>query len=95
MNFAPFAGPWKLDTPSGAPYLRAIQPRVEWREDKVRMGMVLARERVVGIQPGFIPEPRHRLEAYATLTPPRGSGGRAELPSGSISTNRSTLRRAM
>ena len=44
MNFAPFAGPWKLDTPSGAPYLRAIQPRVEWREDKVRMGLVLARK---------------------------------------------------
>jgi hypothetical protein len=39
--------------------------------------------------------PRHRLEAYATLTPSRGSSGRAELPSGSISTNRSTLRRAM
>jgi hypothetical protein len=39
--------------------------------------------------------PRHRLEAYATLTPSHGSGGREELPSGSISTNRSTLRRAM
>ena len=25
------------------------------------------RERVVGIQPGFSLEPRHRLEAYATL----------------------------
>jgi hypothetical protein len=24
-------------------------------------------ERAVGIQPEFIPEPRHRLEAYATL----------------------------
>src|ERR1700722_12761483 len=31
--------------------------------------------------------PRHRLEAYATLTLSRGCGGRAELPSGSISTN--------
>jgi hypothetical protein len=66
MNFAPFAGPWKLDTPSGAPYLRAIQPRVEWREDKVRMGMVLARKGPLG-SARFHPRTRHRLEAYATL----------------------------
>ena len=37
--------------------------------------------------PRCCPSPlRHRLEAYATLTPSHGSGGRAELPSGSIST---------
>jgi hypothetical protein len=41
---------------------RTQKPRVEWREDKVRMGMVLARKGI-GIQPGFIPEP----EAYAML----------------------------
>ena len=31
------------------------------------MGMVLARKEPLGFSPGFIPEPRHRLEAYATL----------------------------
>jgi hypothetical protein len=29
--------------------------------------MVLARKGPFGFSPGFIPEPRHRLEAYATL----------------------------
>jgi hypothetical protein len=29
--------------------------------------MVFARKGPLPIQPGFIPEPRHRLEAYATL----------------------------
>jgi hypothetical protein len=37
--------------------------------------------------------PRHRLEAYATLTPSRGSGGRAELPSGSTGLNGTKMRR--
>jgi len=37
---------------------------------------------------------RHRLEAYATLTPSRGSDGRAELPSGSIDTPESNDRGA-
>ena len=31
------------------------------------MVMVLARKGPLGFSPVFIPEPRHRLEAYATL----------------------------
>jgi hypothetical protein len=41
---------------------RAPRSLNEWREDKVRMGMVLARKEPLGFS-----EPRHRLEAYATL----------------------------
>ena len=72
--------------------------RVEWREDKERMGMVLARKRAVGIQPGFIPVPRPRLEAYAMLgyiacrsvervveMLPEGSSARPPLPRDGVS----------
>jgi hypothetical protein len=38
----------------------------EWREDKVRMGMVLARNGRWD-SARFHPRARHRLEAYATL----------------------------
>jgi hypothetical protein len=36
---------------------RRTQPRVEWREDKVRMGMVLARKRPLGFSPVSSPNP--------------------------------------
>jgi hypothetical protein len=39
---------------------------LEWREDKDGWEGSHP-ERAVGIQAGFSPEPRHRLEAYATL----------------------------
>jgi hypothetical protein len=46
-----------------------LRPGVEWPEDKVRMGMVLAQKGQLGFSPVSSPNPRHRLEAYATLTP--------------------------
>jgi hypothetical protein len=70
---------------------RTQKPRVEWREDKVRMGMVLARK-AIGIQPGFIPEPE---AYYATLLSkvssdlskcfPEGSSARPPLPRDGVS----------
>jgi hypothetical protein len=44
-----------------------LSPGFKWREDKVRMRMVLARKGPLGFSPVSNPEPRHRLEAYATL----------------------------
>jgi hypothetical protein len=52
--------------------------------------MVLRLEREpLAIPPGF--QPRHRLEAYAPLTPSRGGPGAHRTPSEGISAERSTL----
>ncbi len=41
-----------------------LKPRAEWREDKGGLGWFLSPLR---FSPVSAPEPRHRLEAYATM----------------------------
>jgi hypothetical protein len=61
-----------------------VEPRAEWREVKGGLGRF----------PRCCPRSPTQAGSLCYTTPSRGGCGRAELPSGSISRYRSTLRRA-